>query len=243
MKKISPFLLCLIALSSCSKHDPILPGVRHDIFDTTDVYVANQDVPGLSKNAKDIYGDQDCKYRQDALNNIWFEESKIYTGFTTDSVVQSNQSPICDGQFIYTGLSTGEVIKVNTKNKKVVWTADVFRENNLTGGAAVVDIVAHVGSDGKYVYAGGLGDAFCKLNANNGNKVWCVNISVPVDFIIVDNFAFVVGADGNLYAVNTDKGSVYWKSEIKKQKTPQYDGEIIQVGKQHINYKNGEIIK
>ena len=232
-----------MAIASCSKRDPILPGVRHDIFDNFDIDIKNQPVPMLSGNVKNISGDEKCDYRQDATNTIWTGEEKIYTGFAVDSVVKSNQSPICDGIYIYTGLSTGEVIKINTKSKKVIWVADVFRGNNLTGGASVVDIVAHVGLDGKYIYAGGLGDAFCKINANNGNKVWCVNISVPVDFIIVDNFAFVVGADNNLYAVNTDNGNVYWKAEIAKQRKPKYDGQNVIVGKQKINYQSGALVK
>lgn len=230
-------------MSACSEHDPILPGIRTDIFDSNDVNVVNTDVPELSGDVKNIYGNQECEYRQDTTNTIFLGDKKIYTGFSTDNFVKSNQSPICVENFIYTGLSTGEVIKINTRNKRVVWVADVYRENNLTGGAAVVDIVAHVGVDGKYVYAGGLGDAFCKLNANNGNKVWCVNISVPNDFIIVDNFAFVVGTDNNLYAINTDNGNVYWKSAIKKQSVPRYDGKYIIIGKQKIDYKNGKLVK
>ncbi len=243
MKKIWGFLLCVLSMSACSEHDPILPGIRTDIFDSNDVNVVNMDVPELSGDVKNIHGNQECEYRQDTTNTIFLGDKKIYTGFSTDNFVKSNQSPICVENFIYTGLSTGEVIKINTRNKRVVWVADVYRENNLTGGAAVVDIVAHVGVDGKYVYAGGLGDAFCKLNANNGNKVWCVNISVPNDFIIVDNFAFVVGTDNNLYAINTDNGNVYWKSAIKKQSVPRYDGKYIIIGKQKIDYKNGKLVK
>lgn len=235
--------MCVLSISACSEHDPILPGIRTDIFDSNDVNVVNMDVPELSGDVKNIYGNQECEYRQDTTNTIFLGDKKIYTGFSTDNFVKSNQSPICVENFIYTGLSTGEVIKINTRNKHVVWVADVYRENNLTGGAAVVDIVAHVGVDGKYVYAGGLGDAFCKLNANNGNKVWCVNISVPNDFIIVDNFAFVVGTDNNLYAINTDNGNVYWKSAIKKQSVPRYDGKYIIIGKQKIDYKNGKLVK
>lgn len=243
MKKLFAFLLICLVIPSCSKHDPILPGVRHDIFDATDVKIENKEVPELSETTKNIRGNDVCEYKQDALNNIWQGDKKIYTGFAMDAVVNSNQSPICVGQYIYTGLSTGQVIKLNTSTKKVVWFTDVYRENNLTGGASVVDIVAHVGIDKNYVYAGGLGDAFCKLNANNGNKIWCVNISVPVDFILVDNFAFVVGTDNNLYAVNVDKGTVYWKSEIEKQRTPKYDGKNIIVGKVRIDYKDGSIVK
>ena len=240
MKRLSVLLLCALAMVACSKRDPILPGERADIFDSYEVNVKNQDLPDLSANITNISGDKDCDYRQDAQNVIWLADKKIWSGFSTNNAVKSNQSPICDGRFIYTGLSTGEVVKVNTVNGRSVWSTDVYRVNNLTGGASVVDIVAHVGLDGKYVYAGGLGDSFCKLNANNGNKIWCLNISVPVDFIMVDDFIFVVGTDNNLYAVNKQNGDVYWRSEIKKQVPPKYDGKNIIVGRQKINYKNGQ---
>jgi len=233
-------LLCALAMVACSKRDPILPGERADIFDSYEINVKDQEVPDLSPEVTNISGDENCEYRQDAQNVIWLADKKIWTGFATNNAVKSEQSPICDGNFIYTGLSTGEIVKINTKTKKTVWTTDVYRVNNLTGGASVVDIVAHVGVNGKHVYAGGLGDAFCKLNANNGNKVWCLNISVPVDFIMVDDFIFVVGTDDNLYAINKLNGDVYWKAEVKKQVKPKYDGKNIVVGRQKINYKNGK---
>ena len=228
-------------MAACSKRDPILPGVRHDIFDDNETKIENIDVPELSENEKNISGDEKCDYTQDNSDTIWLGDKKIYYGFKQSSVVKSNQSPICVGSYIYTGLTNGSVIKIN-KYGKLVWMTDVFKEHNLTGAFPVVDIVAHVGVDGNFVYAGGLGDAFCKLNANNGNKIWCVNISVPVDFIMVDNFAFVVGTDNNLYAINTSNGKIYWKSEIKKQIKPIYNGQYIKVGRQKINYKNGSLI-
>ena len=240
MKKKLAFFLSALAIASCSKHDPVLPGVRNDIFDANEVVVQGKEVPDLPDSVTNISGDKDCEYKQDVQNVIWSGDKKIWSGFSTNNAVKSNQSPICDGKFIFTGLSTGEVIKINTATKKTVWTTDVFRANNLTGGASMVDIVAHVGLDDKYVYAGGLGDAFCKLNANNGNRIWCLNISVAVDFIMVGDFIFVVGTDNNLYTINKQNGDVYWKSEIKKQVKPKYDGKNIIIGLQKINYKNGQ---
>lgn len=228
---------------SCSKHDPVLPGVRSDIFDNNDVVIQNREIPELSQDIVNISGDANCDYTQDLSNTIYSGNKKIWSGFATNAAVKSNQSPICSGGFIYTGLSTGEVIKLNTRTKKITWVVDVYRANNLTGGASIVDIVAHVGLDGGYLYAGGLGDAFCKLNVVNGGKIWCLNISVPVDFIMVDDFVFVVGTDNNLYAINKNTGAIYWKTEIKKQVKPIYNGKFITVGKERINYKNGLIEK
>lgn len=243
MKKIFAFLLCVLAVAGCSKHDPVLSGVRKDIFESNEVVAINKDVPALSQSIKNIYGDEKCEYSQDSSNVIFYGDKKIWSGFSTTSVVKTDQKPICTGGAIYTGLSTGEVIKINTATNKLVWMADVFRLNNLTGGASVVDIVARVGLNGQYVYAGGLGDAFCKINAGSGDKIWCLNISVPVDFIMVDDFIFVVGTDNKLYAVNKTNGKVYWKTEIKKQVKPTYDGQFVIVGKEHINYKTGNIEK
>ena len=226
----------------CAKHDPVLPGARTYVFDSTDVTVENIDVPQLSEHAKNISGDEKCDFRQEPNNTLWQGDKKIFSGFATDSVVRSNQSPICDAGFVYTGLTTGEVIKINPSNKNVVWVADVFRASNLTGGASVVDIVAHVGIDGDFVYAGGLGDALCKLNKYSGDRVWCLNISVPVDFIKVDDFIFVVGTDNYLYAVNAKNGKIHWKSEIKKQVKPIYENNVITVGRLRINAKDGGVV-
>lgn len=243
MKRIFASFLCLLVISACSKHDPILPGERFDIFDANDIIVQNKEVPELSDEITNISGGAPCEYKQDSSNTIFFGDKKIWSGFAANNPVKSNQSPVCDGKYVYTGLSTGEVVKINTATQKLVWATDVFRANNLTGGASIVDIIAHVGLEGKYVYAGGLGDAFCKLDVNNGNKVWCLNISVPVDFIMVDDFIFVVGTDNYLYAINKQNGEVYWKTEIKKQVKPKYNDKKITVGKQKIDYKNGSVIK
>lgn len=241
MKKYFAFLLTLVAVAGCAEHDPILPGTRVDIFDVARVRVENIDVPQLSNDAKNISGDAKCEYTQDLSNNIFIGDKKIFSGFPVTNVVRSNQSPICDGGFVYTGLTTGEVIKINASNNRVVWVTDVFRASTMTGGTPVVDIVAHVGVDKDFVYAGGLGDAFCKLNKYSGEKIWCLDISVPVDFIMVDNFIFVVGGNDTLYAVNATSGKIYWATSVGVQVRPKYENNSLTVGGKRINYHNGKV--
>lgn len=241
MKKYFAFLIGVLAVAGCAEHDPILPGTRVDIFDVARVRVENIDVPQLSNDAKNISGDAKCNFTQDLSNNIFAGDKKIFSGFPVTNVVRSNQSPICDGGFVYTGLTTGAVIKLNASTGRTVWATDVFRASTMTGGTPVVDIVAHVGLTGGFVYAGGLGDAFCKLDKFSGEKIWCIDISVPVDFIMVDNFIFVVGGNGTLYAVNATSGKIYWATSVGVQVRPKYENDSLTVGGKRINYHNGKV--
>ena len=147
------------------------------------------------------------------------------------------------GQARFITDTTGEVVKVDPKSREVIWIADIFRTSNMTGGASVVDIVAPIALVGGDVYAGGLGDAYCRLNAKTGAKKWCTNISVAYPFIITDVASFVVASDSNLYAVRNSDGAIYWRAPVKKPSAPSYENEIITVGRQQINAKTGEIIK
>ena len=119
----------------------------------------------------------------------------------------------------------------------------IYSISNLTGGASRVDIVAPVVPYKNSVYAGGLGNAFCKINANSGVKQWCVDISVPVSFTIAGDYAFVVGTDSNLYAISVKNGDVFWRTSVEKQSAPMYENGIVSVGKQRINAENGKNIK
>lgn len=242
MRKYLLILFCGIALSACDKHDPILPGVRTAIFDSVHVDVLNKTISDIPETAH-IIDNSNCPYTQDASNIIKNGDRRIFSGFPTNNTVATKQTPICNGKYLYAGLTTGEVIKLNPKTRDIIWIADIFRTTNLTGGSSMVDIVAPIVPIGNYVYAGGLGDAFCKLSAKTGDKKWCLDIGVGVPFIIAGNYAFVVSTDSNLYSIRTSDGTVYWRTTIKQQVAPIYEKGKISVGKQRIDVSDGKIIK
>ena len=232
----------LAVLTGCDTRDPILDGVRTPIFDTENITVLDKTISDLPKDSVKI-NNTDCKYTQDTKNTIWDGKRKIFSGFATNNFVQTQQKPVCSGKYVYAGLTTGEVIKINPKNREIIWIADIYRASNMTGGASIVDIVAPIIPHNKAVYAGGLGDAFCKIDATSGAKKWCKNISVATPFIIAGNYAFVVSADNYLYAINTSQGDIYWRTEIKSQAAPTYESGVLRVGKLQINAADGKIIK
>ncbi len=239
MKRVLLGLLSVLVLGACDKHDPILPGVRAPIFATSDMTLLNTEITDLPADAYTM-ADVNCPYTRDASNVVWHGTRRVFSGFATTNSVASDIKPVCAGKYIYVGLTTGELVKIEPKTRKIMWIADIYRASNLTGGASMLDIVAEPIVRDNYVYAGGLGDAFCKINATSGTRVWCTNISVPTSFIIAGDIAFVAGADKKLYAVRLTDGAVYWTAPIEKIITPKYSDGIVTVGKQKINARNGK---
>lgn len=241
MRRLIAVLCGLTALGACDKHDPILPGIRTAIFTSSKVNVQNKNISNIPKQQV-VIDNTNCQYRQDSDNVIWDGERKVFSGFPTSNTVDADTRPVCSGQYLYAGLTTGEVIKINPKTRQILWIADVYRATNLTGGASMVDIVAPIVPHKNAVYAGGLGDAFCKLDAKSGDKKWCLDIGVAVPFVIAENYAFVVGTDNGLYAIDTQSGDAVWRADVKSQVAPVFNKNTISVGKDVFNTENGKKI-
>lgn len=242
MYRIILILLCVFMISACDKHDPILSGVRTPIFDGAQIKVLNKDITDIPKSAH-IVDNSSCKYTQDTKNVVWAGARKVFSGFATNNTVAGTRTPICSGKYLYAGLSTGEVVKLNPTTRAISWIADVYRASNLTGGASMVDIIAPIVPYGDSVYVGGLGDAFCRINATSGEKYWCIDMSVGVPFILAGDYAFIVSMDGNLNAVSLKKGDVFWRSAVLEQVAPTYSDGVITVGSERINVADGKKIK
>lgn len=242
MRKIYLVICCIFLVSACDKHDPILTGVRTPIFDSGKIRVLNQTITDVPTGVH-AYDNSACKYTQDSKNIVWDGTHKVFSGFATNNTVSGIRTPICSGKYLYAGLSTGEVVKLNPQSRSVLWIADIYRTSNLTGGASMVDIVAPIVPYGDSVYVAGLGDAFCRINATSGAKRWCINLSVGVPFILAGNYAFVVSTDGNLNAVSLSKGQIYWRAPVSAQVAPVYSDGMITVGHEKIDVATGKIIK
>lgn len=242
MRKTIFLIGTLAVLAACDKHDPILPGVRSDVFDAKSIRVLNEPVPNAPENItpKNI---QDCPYTQKSDNTVWDDTRKIFSGFATNNSVESDKAPVCNGGFVYAGLTTGELVKINAKSRRIVWIADVYRQSNMMGGASILDIVAPIQIDDGYVYAGGLGGAFCKISDASGKSAWCVDISVEKPFIITSGVAFVLDTDNNINAIRLRDGAVYWRAPVEKSVAPEYQDKKIIVGREKIDAETGEKIK
>lgn len=237
MKKILSLIPCLLFLG-CSSPDPILPGERTPIFKTDSVVIKNTD----ANFSGDVLTNSECNYTIDENNVIWDGDKKIFSGFKTNTIVKTNRVPTCANGFVYGGLSTGEVVKVNPKTREIKWIADCFKEHCITGGSPLLDIIAPIVVDKNSVYVSSLDDYFCSLNNSNGNKNWCNFIGTAHKFTISGNTIFVMGLDGYLYAIDTKNGDIHWGSRTKKSAEPILKGDKITVGNEEFNALNGQKI-
>lgn len=241
MRKVAIFVIGTLAVAACDKHDPILPGVRDSVFNTAKLNVLNESVSNAPENivaAKPT----DCPYTQKSDNTVWDGERKIFSGFATGNSVAGERTPVCNGKYVYAGLSTGELVKINPRTRAIVWIADVYRPSNMTGGASVLDIIATPQIHGRYVYVGGLGDALCKISDTTGKAAWCTYIGVEKNFIVTDAATYVVDTAGNLNAVRNSDGAIYWRTPVKKSHTPRYENKTIIVGDEKFDAENGKKI-
>jgi outer membrane protein assembly factor BamB len=208
-------------LLACAKNDPILPGERAAIFPVAAPEVQNTNVPDEYLTA--MYEQKEepvvAEFVQDSHNTIWQitdsgDRRRIFSGIPTTSKLNLKRAPVYSKGFVFAGLSTGEVVKINPKNRDIKWIQDVFLEISVTGGNPVLDITTVSVVDGA-VYAGGLGGQFCKLDESGGKKIWCEKISPAAQALVSKNLIFVVSSGLNLYALDASKGTIYWKAEIK----------------------------
>lgn len=246
------FALCSL-LCACSKQDPVLPGQRLAVFDAKGIMVENKPAPVSQLELPPVAPfAEPIDYEQDSDNTVWRKKpdggrEKIFSGMATAARVEGVRQPTVAGGSVYAGLSTGEVVKINARDKSLAWVADVYKASAMTGGTGFMDIVAPIVVDSGAVYVGGMGDAFCKLNDKTGAKKWCLPLSVDVPFVITGGTVFVVSADNYLYAVDAKDGAAYWRATVRKHSAPVLSRNkderfIISVGREKFDAEDGKLI-
>jgi len=205
--------LLILFIAACSKSDPILEGERSPVFrpayvEVTDVHDSDLGTPLIP---------EPCNFKIDSNNQIWHGNTRIFAGLPTESEIRSEKSPACRGRFVYAGLSTGELVKIDFKTRDLAWISDIFVENHPTANILFVDVIARPVINGDFIYVGGLGNAFCKIRDRDGSKIWCVPIPVRDIVKSTENYNLILSAEGKEYVVSAD-GRVYLRTPLASNK-------------------------
>jgi len=198
-------ILVLLLIAACSKSDPILEGDRTPVFRAIGIQVTEVFDGDLGEPLIPAKCDN---FRIDSNNQIWRGNTRIFAGIPTDSEIKADKQVACRARYVYAGLSTGELVKVNSENRDLAWVADIFMANHPTSNILFVDIIATPVVNGDFIFVGGLGKAFCKIRDRDGTKVWCVPISVRDIVKSTRNYNVILADNGTKYVVSRE-GRVY----------------------------------
>ncbi|MDR0449464.1 MAG: PQQ-like beta-propeller repeat protein [Rickettsiales bacterium] len=238
-------------LGACDKKDPILPGERIPVFhDSGKLKEKDARVgeligkvvspaatnsctmdPGLRRGDGCVGGGDDKLYIM-SDDNVLTRKSDgkiIFRGFPTAAKAGAAALPIVSGKFIFIGLSTGEVLKINKDTGEILWSADLGGRSLLTGGSLVSDISV-LRLSGGALYAASLGGVLARIDAANGDVVWTANIGTIHPIFISGRALAVIDSDKLIVLDSKDGVSVkLYELSRDDYDTIELDGEFWKV--------------
>jgi len=220
-----------VAMAGCDKKDPILPGVRvpvfHNNLEMKESKATAAELMGKEKGNR-TKGEAEQLYEM-SENNILTRKSDgrvILRGFPTATKAGPAAEPIVSGNFIYAGLSTGEVLKIRRANGEIIWTVDLGGRSLLTGGSLLSDISV-MKLDGNFLYVSGVGGTFGKLRSTTGEAVWVSGVGTMNEIFISGNLIAFVDLDGRLVMLDARDGSLVEARELSKRERKRSIGELV----------------
>ena len=93
---------------------------------------------------------------------------------------------------------------------KKAWSAKVGK------GSEFMRVSLSPAGDGKRIYAASNDGVVSAFNPDNGNRIWRVELDVPLSAGpgVGENYVVVAGSDGDLICLSADDGSEIWRIEI-----------------------------
>jgi outer membrane protein assembly factor BamB len=113
-------------------------------------------------------------------------------------------SPAVDGDLLYVGTHTGQIVCVDWRKGEFVWRYEGPRKMPFHASAAVTDDLVIVGGHDKHVHA---------VDRATGMMKWTFSSRARIESsgAVVDRRFFVGSGDGNLYGISLDSGKEIWR--------------------------------
>ncbi|MDR0319549.1 MAG: PQQ-like beta-propeller repeat protein [Rickettsiales bacterium] len=216
-------LIFALALGACDKKDPILPGDRIPVFEAgaklkeSKVGVLDLLPPTGSKAADSpARGELDYIMSDENVLTRKADGKIIFRGFPTATKAGPAAAPITSGGYIYAGLSTGEVIKINKATGEILWTIDLGSRSLITGGSQIADISA-MRLDGGNLFVSSIGGIFAKIDAAAGRAIWTAPIGTGHGIFISGRALAIIDLDGDLAVLDARDGALSARHKLKRK--------------------------
>ncbi len=153
------------------------------------------------------------------INTETGTSEKLFSGMAVGTNMLGSAKPAISGENVFFGMSTGDVVSLNKNNKSTNWFASVYKNNLLTGGHNLTDILSDITLDNNNVYVAGIGYELASLNQETGKKNWSKEIPSNQNIWLINENIFTVSTDGKLIALDKKSGDILYLTQLPTKKT------------------------
>jgi len=154
-----------------------------------------------------------------ALNAGDGVEAWTFKGVPEVGGLLSSVNPAVAGDRVVVPFSSGELVAVDIKTGKPVWSDGLARASRNYAVTGLADIAASPVIDDGVVYATGVGSRTVALQLKSGNRIWEQAIGSAHTPVVSGNAVFVVDLDDNLIAFDRKSGEVLWSNKLPVTRT------------------------
>jgi outer membrane protein assembly factor BamB len=181
-----------------------------------------------------------------ALNAADGSEAWSFRGVPELGALLSAANPAVVGSNVVVPFTSGELVVLDVKTGKPVWTDALAQASRTTAVSGLADLSASPVVDDGVVYVTGVGSRTAAFNLKSGQKLWDQPIGAAHSPAVSGNAVFVVDLDDTLYALDRKTGDTIWSSKLpvvrEKKKRTHWAGPTLAGGQLWLASNDGGLI-
>lgn len=126
--------------------------------------------------------------------------------------LRANASPLLLGEDAYLGFDNGQLLKFNSRNGQLRWSARVGQPQGKTDIERLIDVDTAPLAIGPFVYAAGYKGRLIAVNRGTGRVSWARDVSTFLDMAAVGDDLVIVDDKSQVKAFNSVSGTEAWEN-------------------------------
>jgi len=170
-------------------------------------------------------------------------------GASSEAGLLGGASPAMAGALVAVPFTSGELVGVNGRNGRRVWSAILSGGRKGFARAAITDVSGDPVIVGPLVVAANQSGRMVAIDGRNGQRAWTRNIGSDAPIWAAGDTIFVIGDDAMLMRISARDGSTLWASQLPAYDDPEdregpiaYSGPVLVAGRLLLTDSEGNLL-
>lgn len=142
-----------------------------------------------------------------------------HSGTAEEISVLGTASPVVYKDLVFASYSSGELYAINLKNGTVAWFDSLATRSDVKNGSFVdIDSAPLVVGDKTFVINNQ--GTLVAYNTLTGSRIWELLVSGSKNLWYANEYLYLINAESQLLAINTDLGKIAWTKQLPKYEKP-----------------------